>query len=330
MKCPKCQYISFDHGDRCRNCGYEFSLTVEPPPFDLPIQTGDEALGPLGDFALGDAEVPVAPRRSTSGDYTPPNDGFPIRGPLPPPRVPTPVRVQSAAASSEPRRAATEPLELPLFNDRHFDDDRPLVTPPAVPRAPLSVRRSGPPLPRPQSRTPSDELRFDLESAEPRRPGRPVRDDAEGTNADAPSATGTAAPAGRRVLAALVDVLLLASIDLAVLYLTLQLLDFQVRELVLLPKAPLAGFLLLLNGGYCVTFTAAGGQTIGKMLTGIKVVPADESAPSDRVPLGHAALRTAAYLVSALPAGLGYLPALVSKDRRAVHDRLADTRVVQS
>ena len=29
MKCPKCQYISFDSGDRCRNCGYEFSLAAE-------------------------------------------------------------------------------------------------------------------------------------------------------------------------------------------------------------------------------------------------------------------------------------------------------------
>ena len=52
MKCPKCQYISFDSGDRCRNCGYEFSLTVDPISSDLPIQTGDEALGPLSDFAL--------------------------------------------------------------------------------------------------------------------------------------------------------------------------------------------------------------------------------------------------------------------------------------
>ncbi len=25
MKCPKCQYIGFDTGDRCRNCGYEFA-----------------------------------------------------------------------------------------------------------------------------------------------------------------------------------------------------------------------------------------------------------------------------------------------------------------
>ena len=52
MKCPKCQYITFDQGDRCRNCGYDFSLTVDEPELDLPIKTGDEALGPLADFDL--------------------------------------------------------------------------------------------------------------------------------------------------------------------------------------------------------------------------------------------------------------------------------------
>ena len=30
MKCPKCHYLGFDTGDRCRNCGYDFSLLVPP------------------------------------------------------------------------------------------------------------------------------------------------------------------------------------------------------------------------------------------------------------------------------------------------------------
>ena len=36
MRCPKCHYISFDDSDRCRNCGYEFSLTVDVAALDLP------------------------------------------------------------------------------------------------------------------------------------------------------------------------------------------------------------------------------------------------------------------------------------------------------
>ena len=26
MKCPKCSYLGFETGDRCKNCGYDFSL----------------------------------------------------------------------------------------------------------------------------------------------------------------------------------------------------------------------------------------------------------------------------------------------------------------
>ena len=54
MKCPKCQYFSYDSGDRCRNCGYDFSLALDLPPADLPIQDGTEPLGPFSDFSLSD------------------------------------------------------------------------------------------------------------------------------------------------------------------------------------------------------------------------------------------------------------------------------------
>ena len=46
MRCPKCQYITFDQGDRCRNCGYDFALSPEPDALDLPIRTGDEKSEP--------------------------------------------------------------------------------------------------------------------------------------------------------------------------------------------------------------------------------------------------------------------------------------------
>jgi len=117
----------------------------------------------------------------------------------------------------------------------------------------------------------------------------------------------------------------------AVLYFTLKICGFASRELLLLPIVPLVAFLALLNGGYFVAFIAAGGQTIGKMAAGIKVVPAaDAGAWTDRVPLGTAFLRAAACLISLAPAGAGLLPALLTADRRAVHDRLAHTRVVKA
>jgi uncharacterized RDD family membrane protein YckC len=113
-----------------------------------------------------------------------------------------------------------------------------------------------------------------------------------------------------------------------VLYLTLKVCGLQFEGAAAIPPVPFAAFLLLIAGGYLTLFTAAGGQTIGKMAVGIRVVSVD--ADRLRVPLGHSVVRATAYLASALPAGLGFLPGLLAADKRALHDRLADTRVVKA
>jgi uncharacterized RDD family membrane protein YckC len=312
MRCPKCHYISFDDSDRCRNCGYEFSLSIEPDPLDLPIQTGNEAIGPLSDLALGHLEAP-APGASTTLD----------------PRVPAPNAAASGAAP--PRRAAAGAADLPLFKDRTFDDDTPLVTPPAIPRAPLAVRRSNPAAPRaPRSAVEEPELDLELPSADTDPEVRPPASAPE-TGPDDAHETHPVAGIGPRLLAGVIDLVILSGIDASVLYFTLKICGFSRSELLLLPATPLIAFLALLNGGYFVAFVAAGGQTIGKMAGGIKVVPADSGASwSDRVPVGTSFVRAAAYLVSIAPAGAGLLPALLTADHRAVHDRLAHTRVVKA
>ena len=310
MKCPKCQYISFDSNERCRNCGYEFTLTVDTMTLDLPIQTGDEAIGPLGDLALSD---PGAPKRPAG----------PVRaaGPTPAaPRVPQP-------------RPAASPFDLPLFKDRSIDEDAPLVTPNAVPRTPLSVRRSNPAIARVSVRPATDEPGLDL-GAPPPSPARwPAPLPHVPSAPPSELADAATAPAGvfARLLAAILDAAILGSIAAAVLYFTLKLCGLPLSELAILPPVPFATFLLLLGGGYFVLFTAAGGQTIGKMAAGIKVVSMHGESPwSARVPLADSVLRAVGYLVSVLPAGLGFLPALFGAERRAVHDRLADTRVVKA
>ena len=44
MKCPKCDYLGFETGDRCKNCGYDFSLMAEsttPRDADLLLREPD-------------------------------------------------------------------------------------------------------------------------------------------------------------------------------------------------------------------------------------------------------------------------------------------------
>ena len=54
MKCPKCGYLGFDDLERCRNCGYDFSLAPTPDP-ELEIRSGEPPALVLDDRALIDA-----------------------------------------------------------------------------------------------------------------------------------------------------------------------------------------------------------------------------------------------------------------------------------
>jgi uncharacterized RDD family membrane protein YckC len=69
---------------------------------------------------------------------------------------------------------------------------------------------------------------------------------------------------------------------------------------------------------------AVAGRTIGMAVLGVQVVRSDGSALDGR----HAALRTVALPVSFAVFGLGLLLGLVRRDRRQLHDLIADTSVV--
>ena len=312
MRCPKCQYISFGSADRCRNCGYEFLLS-ETPPVDLPIQgepAENEDLGALADFPL--SERTVARPGTAAAD-----SGTSDR-----PRVPRPT--------------TNSRFDLPLFGD-----DAPLVTPSAIPRAPLSVRRGQPTVARAQT-----ERALPMDTAEPALPHEPppsvrreghraLRQEAPSEPASARTVAGPASVAAR-ILAGLIDLLVLGAIDAGVLYSTLRLLSLPLAGIMTLPPVPLGVFLLLLNGGYLTIFTTAGGQTIGKMIAGIRVVADQPTAGihadylDGGVTMGASVLRASAYLASLLPLGLGFAAILFDSDGRALHDRLAETRVVKA
>lgn len=279
MRCPKCRYISFERGDRCRNCGYDFSLASQPEEPEIPMRdAARDPVGPLADLAL-DEPAPVVAAGTTGTEWF------------------------------ELNRPSGRSTDLPLFG------------PAPAPRAPLAVRRPAQERAR-ESRRDPPRLRFE-------RPADAASSIDSGTDHDV---DGSIASAPRRLLAGVIDVAIVAGIDGLVLYLTLRLCGLSFADVLVLPVVPFVGFLLLLNGGYLAAFTAASGQTIGKMAAGIKVVgiPKGEAGiVEDRVSFGLASLRTLAYFASALPAGLGFVPAFVGRDRRALHDRLAETRVVR-
>jgi uncharacterized RDD family membrane protein YckC len=312
MKCPKCGYLGFERVERCRNCGYDFSLTSPAPIPDLNLRSADQELAPLDDLCLIDAAT-AAPPAIAMADASPEVD-----------RLLGDSMASAKRVSHEPRAEPTL-LEAP--------DDEPLIKRASAPRPPLAVRRATPEVPRLRNEPPRAqtlELGLDGESSEATS-GALTRGQRAGTvswpatRQDPSERLEENATVTARVVAVAIDLLLLSAIDAIVIYFTMQICGLTLEDLGILPKGPLFAFLLVQNGGYLVAFTA-GGQTLGKMAAGIRVVPT-ESASLD---LGHAFLRELMWLLLAVPVGLGFVTALFSRDHRGLHDRFAGTRVVRA
>ena len=87
---------------------------------------------------------------------------------------------------------------------------------------------------------------------------------------------------------------------------------------------PSFAFVALAGYVYATVSHALAGATLGKRLAGIRVVDASGRPPTPAC----SAARSTWLLLSVSLAGAGLLPALLSPSRRALHDRLAGTRVV--
>ena len=323
MKCPKCGYLGFERVDRCRNCQYDFSLTSSVSEPDFTIRRETETANPLAELSLIDAASGWQSAKPMGDIGADPDQVFGALEPQPERATVPPASL--AAVADLPRTAPQE--ELPLFGPP-IPDDEPLITKASPPRSPLAVRRGAPDVPRPRTEPQLRTASFDLDLEVADQSPMPVVLPADRTTMEAWTDDEETQDAGvvARLLAVAIDLLILAIVDAVVVYFTMQLCDLTIDDLGILPKGPLAAFLLVQNGGYLVAFTA-GGQTIGKMVAGIRVVQSDSAASLD---LGRAFLRTLVWGVLALPAGLGFLTALFSRDRRGLHDRLAGTRVVRT
>jgi uncharacterized RDD family membrane protein YckC len=317
MKCPKCSYLGFETGDRCKNCGYDFSLLSapqEPPDADLNLRMPDDL--------PAEADRSWIDRLHTGIDQVAEANEMPEAA----------LAAPSPAMTLEPPVIVRPEPSFPLFEPRVQDeDDEPLIKFPAAPRAPLSVRRTPEqPLLRPPSRpirpdSPPLSLEFTEDSfatPEPELHAPIARIE------HIPAARGTSEPVvsslPRRIAAGLTDHVILFGIDLIVLYSTLRMAGLTMGEWELLPAVPMVAFLVLLKLSYFGAFTAACGQTIGKMAAHIRVVADD--APLDPA---RAIRRTMMSSVSLLAMGAGFIPAILDPDHRALHDRMARTRVVE-
>jgi uncharacterized RDD family membrane protein YckC len=348
MKCPKCGYLGFETTDRCRNCQYDFSLS--PTRAESELALNDRTAGPEPDF-----DMPAISRSTETpstaldldrlfGEREPAAQGVPAIEPVLPASSSrgggaraskhTPDlddyqqadEAEMAGDSEEPDEdGASAILQPAAARDEESlpFDDVPIVPPPAA-RIPLAVRRSTPEVPRNRPRTSriprTDSLDLGPPSDAPK--GQSAVDVTE-TIASLLQTPSLAA----RIGAGVIDALLIAVLNGAVIYLTLRVTGLQnsLADVRLLPPVPFVGFLAAIAFGYVAAFTVGGGQTIGKMMLNLRVI-GDDGRPVDAA---GGMLRAVGCMLVPATFGLSYLPAIFTSDHRAVHDRIAGTRVVQ-
>jgi len=83
---------------------------------------------------------------------------------------------------------------------------------------------------------------------------------------------------------------------------------------------------LLLSIVYPVYFWALRGATPGKQVFGLRVLSMDGETP---IGWQRAMLRVIGYMINSFVLGIGFLLIAVSEEKRGLHDRLADTRVLR-
>lgn len=283
--------------------------TVAPPPDAAP----PVAAPPRADTAAR-VPAPEAPAAAASA-------GAALPGP-----VAAPDEAPGVARSEEPPPASV-PAARPSVGARDVSS----INVPVEPRPPLSVRRGvgdahklQPQEGRPPSRRigPFDrDLLEDLQRLESEVSGTPI--------APARPATGESVVPGLRLAAAAVDAVLLGGVNAIVLWLTLRVCELSLSQAHILPVVPVVAFLALVDVGYLFMFTAASGQTIGKMAFGIRVINGADDGTGDHLSARRAVYRELVALPSVLALGVGFLPALTGEGR-ALHDRIAHTRVVRA
>ena len=344
MSCPACGAPRIAGQDRCGACGailappVEGALAPNPAPSrDVP---GLRRRGEREKTWKDEVRERVRHRKQEKARDERKEQELPLfrdepteagsaQEPAPPPEPVAPVMQPAIPREPEmslgeppPGSGAVDPYALTekLSEDEPALDDLPLIL--APPSTPAEERP--PRTPAVQDLAPPEMSRESLDEARREEP-RGWSLDAPETHADAP--VERPAFAGERARAAAVDLLFLSTLYAVVVYFAY----FAGRAAPagaaqLVRTWPwLVGYLSFLGLTYAAYFTGTTGQTLGKILGGLRVVDKGGRPPGYMRSFVRAGLGG----LGVLAAGAGLLPMLVDPARRAFHDKLLGTRVVR-
>jgi uncharacterized RDD family membrane protein YckC len=327
MTCPSCRKPLVPGQALCPSCGANVAPAVEGAlaPDASPNGPSPHAkTEPLREIpALRKRERTwkdevrdrVKKRRTTRSGELPlfePHEPEPDADPEPtvleePPALDETVLETEPAIRSEDRIEEPEALDLPFRREPVRDEPEP-PEPPARSRASDHEPLLSSSLDLPEDE-PSDEDSFSLKIPPPEPDPRPVE---------------RPALLGERLGAAAIDLTCLLALWALTLYFA-----GRISHAGILGLRPawryIAGYLSFVSAYYAVYFTGTTGQTLGKIVFGLRVVDT-AGAPPGYV---RALFRAVLAVIGISAAFLGIVPIFFDPARRALHDRVFRTRVVK-
>jgi uncharacterized RDD family membrane protein YckC/transposase-like protein len=328
MICPQCKSTEIGASGVCLVCGYKFPQKNEAP------ESAPEAKGNAGDSAMAKID------RSGNRLEAPPTNELPQW------RKELSQRLQEIKQKREASAAAAQQVEkdpsassqnpagrTPRIAPAKFVD-KPLIRR-SVPRQQTTIPRQKPlqPLgepgiPKPIAKTPDPhEIRNFIDNTVSRK-SRVANHSEPVYEASRPAAESFAEHEGKlillsRTLSGLIDLICIVLFTGVFIIAA----DFFSGILVL-DAVSLAVFsvLFLLNYFvYSIFFLAASSQTIGMMITELRIVGVDNMRPMT----GRLLIRCFWHLVSLLFFGIGLLWGLFNRENLCLHDALSGTHVVR-
>jgi len=344
MKCPKCNYVSFDGVPSCKKCGFVFAQTEtsgggddiksiiaemrppqsakepqqdEPPPLEKTVASIRESLEEIeGDSSeeegVGKHDEPIQIdtdnlQLRVDEKYIENKKEFPEH---------TEINWEDSVSLAND--------ELNLGGSSAVEQEKEEITETSEPDVPYTQTE--------QFKDELEKIEEDLKEIEgiPLPPEDSVPSKATKTGFD-----GASVKKGGfwiRYAAWLIDTIILNIIGYILLILGsvafgLATSDFQnleVEEMMAI-MVPYLFFMIIINIAYFTFFHGSTGQTLGKMVCRLKVVRLN----GDRVGYGKAFLRWIGYLLSTSIFYLGFLWAAWDKQKQGWHDKIAGTYVIR-
>ena len=349
MNCPHCLVIELDASGSCPRCGYRAAEESRESGRDgSPSPDGADA--DAAGAAPASGEVAPAPDADTAGPESAGEEVVPgwrkeLSERLRAIKMKKEAHVapaRSTAASPEPAGgdspdAAAAALRAEIMERMKTRKPAPRPPVPVPLQKKLEPLKAVPPAARP---APADPRRIQslIDSAVSRKPvAAPAAAPSPVPPAVAPPATEHAAPGewgatdaeGKlillsRTLSGLVD--LICIVVCAGIFVVAADAFSGILVLDAVSFVHFAVLFLLTYFVYSVFFLTSSSQTIGMMITDLRVEGMDGERPS----LGQLLGRCGGHLVSLFGLGLGLLWGLMNRDNLCLHDRISGTRVVRS